>query len=425
MGWDDDFSASNFNKTPAGDGAWLVRNSWSTDNGYSVYCYFWLSYYDSSLETTAYAVDASLSSSADYDNIYQHDGGIYSYPTGDSKAANIFTASASDYEEITDVVVSVTEDANVSYTIKIYTGLTSTGNPESGTLRTTQTGTFVYGGVHTVSLDNPVYLTKDTTYSIVVTLSGATKGIDAEVGGTVYSDKNSYVNIYTGIDSGESFVYENGSWVDMVKYSTSRYGNIRIKAYTKNISEDELVVDQVTDVTVTPASAVSLKISWPSVDVATGYTLYYKKSSASSWQTKTLTTTSGECIYTLTGLAKGTKYDIKIVAFAGSKTGDESDTVTMVTKPGKVAATKKSVTQTSVTLKWSKQTGATGYIIYRATSKNGTYKKIKVIRNNSTFTYKNTGLSSGKTYYYKVVAYTNYNGTIYTGAGAKVAIKTA
>ncbi|MCR5785246.1 MAG: fibronectin type III domain-containing protein [Eubacterium sp.] len=423
VGWDDDFSASNFNKTPSGDGAWLIRNSWSDSDGYNVYCYFWLSYYDVSIDDTVYAIDATLSSSADYDNIYQYDGGIYTWHSGYSTAANVFTSSASDYERLNSVVVSATYDANVDYTISIYTDLDDTSDPESGVLRSTQTGTFEYAGIYTVDLDDPVLMAKGTTYSVVVSLSGSTYGIDCEYETKTYSDNSIYVLSNVDKSSGESFVYTSDGWTDY-NSTSSNIGNIRIKAYTENISEDDITVEQVTDVTATPTSAVKIQVSWPSVSLATGYIIYYKAKGEDSWESKTLTATSGTCIYTLTGLSKGTKYNIKVCALVGEKTGDVSSVITSLTKPGKVVATKKSVTSSSVTLTWDKTTGATGYIVYRATSKSGTYKKIKTIKGASNVTYTNTGLSSGKKYYYKVVAYTKYKGTIYYGVGAKVGVKT-
>ncbi len=46
--------------------------------------------------------------------------------------------------------------------------------------------------------------------------------------------------------------------------------------------------------------------------------------------------------------------------------------------------------------------GETGYALYRATSSGGTYTKIKALTGTS---YTNTGLKTGKTYYFKVRAY--------------------
>lgn len=65
-------------------------------------------------------------------------------------------------------------------------------------------------------------------------------------------------------------------------------------------------------------------------------------------------------------------------------------------------------TATTATLGIGKVKGADGYKIYRASSKNGKYKYIGSTKN---CTYKDTKLSSGKNYTYKVVAYKNVNGT--------------
>lgn len=59
----------------------------------------------------------------------------------------------------------------------------------------------------------------------------------------------------------------------------------------------------------------------------------------------------------------------------------------------------------ALTLKWRKSANAQGYFIYRATSKNGTYKRVKIIKNVNTTSWKNTGLTCGTTYYYKIRAY--------------------
>ena len=56
-------------------------------------------------------------------------------------------------------------------------------------------------------------------------------------------------------------------------------------------------------------------------------------------------------------------------------------------------------------IKWKKIAGASGYEIYRATSKNGTYSLRKTVESGSTLSYTNTKLTAGKTYYYKVRAY--------------------
>ncbi len=71
---------------------------------------------------------------------------------------------------------------------------------------------------------------------------------------------------------------------------------------------------------------------------------------------------------------------------------------------------------TTLKVNWKKVGGATGYRIYRSTKKNGTYKRVATIKKKSTLSYKNTGLSTGKTYYYKVRAYRTVKGKKVWGA---------
>ena len=68
---------------------------------------------------------------------------------------------------------------------------------------------------------------------------------------------------------------------------------------------------------------------------------------------------------------------------------------------------------------WDKVYGADGYRIYRAASKNGTYQYVTQISNGSTTSYVNTGLTTGKTYYYKVRAYRTVNGSKVFGTMAE------
>jgi hypothetical protein len=87
----------------------------------------------------------------------------------------------------------------------------------------------------------------------------------------------------------------------------------------------------------------------------------------------------------------------------------------MTTAPAKVGSLKLTAASKAVTLKWSKVTGATGYEIYRYNSTTKKYEKIKTIKGVSTLTWKNTKLTKGTTYKYKVRAYRTYGGTTYYG----------
>ncbi|WP_084375114.1 S8 family serine peptidase [Neobacillus soli] len=60
-----------------------------------------------------------------------------------------------------------------------------------------------------------------------------------------------------------------------------------------------------------------------------------------------------------------------------------------------------------VNVSWNKVTGASSYEVYRATSKTGKYSKVATVTNGS---YANSGLTTGQTYYYKVVGSSTVEG---------------
>lgn len=68
----------------------------------------------------------------------------------------------------------------------------------------------------------------------------------------------------------------------------------------------------------------------------------------------------------------------------------------------------KSDTQLSIS--WKKVSGATGYRVYRSTSKNGTYTLIKSISKGSTTAYTDQALTPATTYYYKIQALNKVGG---------------
>lgn len=73
----------------------------------------------------------------------------------------------------------------------------------------------------------------------------------------------------------------------------------------------------------------------------------------------------------------------------------------------------------SVRLTWKKASGAGGYIIYRSASKASGYKTVRTITKGSTVSYTNSGLTTGKTYYYKIKAYKTVKGNkVYSSLSA-------
>ena len=104
------------------------------------------------------------------------------------------------------------------------------------------------------------------------------------------------------------------------------------------------------------------------------------------------------------------------VTFKGNYSGKKTLTFTIAPKAPTLKAT---AAKKSAKLSWNKQTGATGYNVYMATSKNGKYKKIATVKSGKV-SYTKTGLTKGKTYYFKVAAYTTSGGKTINGAYSAV-----
>lgn len=234
VGWDDTYSAANFNSTPAGNGAWLVKNSWSS--GWGNAGYLWISYYDKALTMSdAAALVFDSEAANNYDHNYQYDGSAVfaAYPvTSGGSISNIYkaTGNQSGGNESLKAVSFALHDTNINYSIQIYKNLTNLSNPTSGTpmISGTKSGTTKYTGIYTIPLDNPITLEEGSTFSIVIQLTRVGGGsiyyfVDTDFDG-------GWVNFTNATEAGQSF-YKNsagGSWVD----GNANGYTARIKAFT-------------------------------------------------------------------------------------------------------------------------------------------------------------------------------------------------
>lgn len=252
VGWDDSFPASyfrNHDESPISqNGAWLIRNSGTTDNVASNAGYFWLSYDDKSLAETVYAMDFMPADK--YDHNYQHDGSIITGGLKVETAANVFTAKANKTgsEVLNAVMLSFDGVAGVQYQIDIYSSLTDSKNPESGYHHSyaTTVGTMTYAGITTVPLKQEVYLAPGETFSVVVRLLNGRQYMDREL---TYTRAEKGLVCVAHADPGESFYKfyaSSSSWYDCAndQYS-NEYGNMCIKAMTSDSSVKKYLVHYV------------------------------------------------------------------------------------------------------------------------------------------------------------------------------------
>ncbi len=259
VGWDDSISKSNFRpNTPSSNGAWICKNSWGTS--YFSQGYTYISYEDTTvLEGYIYFYDAEPIDN--YDHNYQYDGScnVVTYGIGNrvgfannTKVANVFTATGS---QLLEAVALCNWDEALSYTVEIYKNPT-TGNPSSGTLMTSQSGTLTYSGYYTIKLDNPVALAEGDTFSVVFTQSVPEADDEGKYVHTPYDANFKDTSLvswasWTHTNHGNTSYYQepNGSWTDCPDN-----GDYRIKAYT-------------TDITYT-VTAVSNNTAWGTVSVS-------------------------------------------------------------------------------------------------------------------------------------------------------------
>ena len=168
--------------------------------------------------------------------------------------------------------------------------------------------------------------------------------------------------------------------------------------------------------TVIPAyNAITFK--WSAVSNADGYQVYRKVNSG-KW--KSVKTTTG-LVYKDKDTKAGYKYSYTVKTYKlidGKKVYSGYDKKGLSGKLNTTVSLK--IKNNTVSVSWKKTNGASGYYIYRATSKKGKYSKIKIITSGKTLKYTDKKVKKGKTYYYKVVPFRKISGKAVKGASSAV-----
>ena len=162
-------------------------------------------------------------------------------------------------------------------------------------------------------------------------------------------------------------------------------------------------------------------ILWDNVEGASGYNIY--RSLYEDKDYKKIATTK-DTFYYDENLNYSDEYYYKVEAYNSFESKMSTSTYVKIIPEtiNKVEFSK--VTSSSVKLFWEKVEG-TGYRVYRSTSKDGEFTRIKTITTNKTTTYTDTSLKANTTYYYRVLAYKTVNGKKIFGSKNSFSVKTS
>ena len=142
----------------------------------------------------------------------------------------------------------------------------------------------------------------------------------------------------------------------------------------------------------------AVQITVEAVQGATGYQIYRKKGS----KVTMIGQTSGTVFLDQNPVSGTSSYYAK--AIKGSLTGKEGGAKKITLPKATTKVTAKAKTDKTVVLSWKKVKGATGYLVYRSTKKNGSYQRIAVLKKGTKCTYTDKkGLKKGMKYYYRIV----------------------
>jgi len=228
VGWDDNYSKSNFAGNPPADGAFIIKNSWGESTGDHGYQY--VSYYDTVIANPYNTDDQNLLNFAistenteQYDDIYQYDTVSYFY-----RVDNTTVNGSYHYKNIYIARQDETIAAIGTYfTDKSQYNLSLTINNEN---IYTQNSTINVTGYHTIALNQYFHVEKDDIIEVTITITP--------------ENKQSYIiplhdNDYPSyVDANVSFISFDGiTWEDTYTYTETAPSPAPLKMYTRQIPE--------------------------------------------------------------------------------------------------------------------------------------------------------------------------------------------
>ena len=214
------------------------------------------------------------------------------------------------------------------------------------------------------------------------------------------TSKNGKYGIMKTVTGGTSYINANAVPGKYYYYYVIAVDSVGNKSAKSNIAGRTCDYAQPVVTATNDAATGKPKLTWKAVEGATSYKVYRAATKNGSYTL--MKTVKDGTTYINANAATGKLYYYKVKAYGPNSSATSVysvvDSRTCDLKRPVVSITTSSG---KPKISWAAVTGAKEYKIYRATSKNGTYKEVKTTTSKS---WKDTTAKKGQTYYYKVVA---------------------
>lgn len=271
-------------------------------------------------------------------------------------------------------------DYDGDYNIWQYTSQGKVNGTNDGIARVDSNFMYIIPTIDDIS--NQKYTGKEIEPKVTVKYDG--KILEKDVDYTVSYDNNIEIGIATATIKGI------GDYENIIKLRKESFN---------------IIPQTVKNLKYSARTASSITVKWDKDAQVDGYNVQVLKSG--KWVSAGNTAATS---FKVTGLSGASDYSIKVRSYKtvnGTKYyGSYSNTVADTTMPARVTSLKASTsTNTSITLTWAKQSGASYYNVYKYNTKTKKYDLYKKVTSGSKNTLKVTGLSANTSYKFKVRAY--------------------
>ncbi|MCC8075959.1 MAG: MBG domain-containing protein [Clostridiales bacterium] len=317
--------------------------------------------------------------------------------------------------------VTATGNATVYYstsTALTYSNYSTSGSTTKPTRTNAGTTTVYYIAVPKSGIINASTVTAGSTS---ITIAKASQTVTASAAASsIYAGKTTTVTgkgtgtiTYSSSDTSVATVSSSGVVTGKkpgtVTITVKAAGNSNYNAASKTV-KITVKLNKTTISSLTNTSS-GVTVTWSKVTGASGYYIYRNN-------TKVKTITSGSTVSYIDTKAKtnGTKYQYKIYAYYGSTKSAVSATKTTYYVSTPTISSLTNSASKKMTVKWGKNTKATGYQIQYSTSSSFSSYKTVTVSSYSTVSKTISSLTKNKKYYVRVRAYKTVSGTKYYSA---------